>query len=61
MDLLDPEHQSIQRFKKFQNDYFILQDKIIDKGRNGRVLVVEHKVTGIKRMAKIARLSANNM
>jgi hypothetical protein len=27
---------------------------------NGRVLVVEHKVTGIKRMAKIARLSVND-
>jgi hypothetical protein len=32
-----------------------MKDQIIGKGVNGRVFVVEHNMTGIKRIAKITR------
>ncbi|CAD8157296.1 unnamed protein product [Paramecium octaurelia] len=55
VELFQAEHQQIYRNKKFQQDYFITEEKVLINGFQGTIFVVEHKVTGLKRLAKIAR------
>ncbi|CAD8181699.1 unnamed protein product [Paramecium octaurelia] len=54
-ELFQAEHQQIYRNKKFQHDYFITEEKVSVNGFQGKIFVVENKVTGLKRIAKIAR------
>ncbi|CAD8078153.1 unnamed protein product [Paramecium primaurelia] len=55
VELFQAEHQQIYRNKKFQHDYFITEEKVLINGFQGKIFVVENKVTGLKRIAKIAR------
>ncbi|CAD8098004.1 unnamed protein product [Paramecium sonneborni] len=59
-ELFQGDHQQIYRNKKFQNDYFITEEKVQINGLNGKIFVVENKVTGLKRIAKIAKNTLTN-
>ncbi|CAD8085524.1 unnamed protein product [Paramecium primaurelia] len=60
VELFQAEHQQIYRNKKFQHDYFITEEKVLLNGFQGKIFVVENKVTGLKRIAKITRNTLNN-
>ncbi|CAK72533.1 unnamed protein product (macronuclear) [Paramecium tetraurelia] len=54
-ELFELENQQIYRNKKFQSDYFILEEKASMQSNEGKLFIVEHKVTGQKRIAKIIK------
>ncbi|CAD8094453.1 unnamed protein product [Paramecium sonneborni] len=60
-ELFQGDHQQIFRNKKFQNDYFIIEEKVQICGFNGKTFVVENKITGMKRIAKITRNALSNV